>query len=62
MPKVNYKRFIIQDKVKRNDIQFDFRDVQTKNPKTVGKTPLWLYTRDVLTKDMKPKKHWWDEK
>lgn len=61
MPKINYKQYEIKEKVKKNDIEFDFRDVQTKNPKTSGKTQVWLYTRDSLTKNMKPKKHWWDE-
>ena len=48
------------DKVKRKDIQFDFRDVQTKNPRLQGKTPLYLFTADPITKYRKPKKRWYD--
>ena len=48
-----------KNNIKRNNIQFDFRDVQHENPKLQGKTPVVLYTRDPLTRDMKPKKKWW---
>ena len=50
-----------KDKVRRNDIEFDFRDVQTKNPRMVGKTPLYLYTKDPITIHRKRKKGWWEK-
>jgi len=49
-----------KNKVRRNDIEFDFRDVQHSNPKLQGKTPLVLYTKDPLTRDIKAKKRWWE--
>lgn len=46
--------------VKKNDIQFNFADVQTKNPRLQGKTPLYLYTRDPLTQNLRTTKRWWE--
>lgn len=43
------------------DIEFNFSDVQTKNPKLQGKTPLVLFTKDPLTPHLKRKKEWWDD-
>ena len=60
MPKVRYNTFEIIHKSSKKDIKFNLDDVQTKNPRNMGKTPLYLYTRDPLTRNMKPKKHWWE--
>ena len=46
--------------VRKNDIQFNFLDVQTKNPKTVNKTPLYLYIRSPIIKKIQSIKRWWE--
>lgn len=43
------------------DIEFNFSDVQTKNPKLQGKTPLVLFTKDPLTAIRKRPKRWFDD-
>lgn len=52
------KRQMEAKKVKR-DIEFDFREVQRRNPKTECKTPIEMFTRGPRKKDLKQSK-WYD--
>lgn len=58
MPKFNYKHLEITAK-KKQDIQFNFAEVQTKNPRTQCKTPVYLFTKDPLPQ-LRAKKKWWE--
>ena len=50
-----------KDNVRHEDVEFDFRDVQTRNPRLQGKTPLYLFTKDPLVAHRKRKKGWWEK-
>jgi hypothetical protein len=45
---------------KRRDIEFNFSDVQRKNPKTESKTPLYLYTDTSIPRRHRAGVKWWE--
>ena len=55
MAKFCYKSFEIKNKIIKHDIEFNFEELKTKNPKLCGKTPMWLYSVDFLKKYLKNK-------
>lgn len=48
MPKFRLLQFVKEKK--KQDIEFDFKDVQSKNPRNTGKTPNWLFSEDIRKK------------
>ena len=59
MPKYSYSS---SEKIskKKNDIEFKFEYVQTKNPKFCGRTTIYLFTTDPMKKFLKKTKKWWE--
>lgn len=51
----------VRSKIRNADIEFNFSDVQTKNPRLQGKTPTHLYTKDPITRHRRRKKSWWEK-
>lgn len=48
-------------KVIKNDIQFNFDEIRPKNPKTANKTPLYLYTKNPITKHLRRDTKEWEK-
>ena len=53
---------IVRREPKKEELEFDIRDVQTRNPKTASKTQPGAFRTDhLIPRQYQPSKKWWEK-